>query len=122
MTAPVVELLGATLRCPPDLFAAHMQHYGNVWRTPVDSAGNSLEGSGICCSHRGPSRPMSCFRHQPYFSFPFRRKLKRETEQGMIQHAGIRTMFRDYNDFENTVEERISGAMYTGLGTTPLTG
>lgn len=122
MTAPVVKLLGAALGCQPDLFAAHMQHYGEIWRTPIDSAGNSMGGSCIACTHRGPPRPLSSYRRQPYFSFPFRRRLRHSNEGQLNQVAGNRTMFRDYNDYENAVEERISGALYSGRGTTATTG
>ena len=121
VTAPVIELLGSTLRCRPDLFVAHMQHYGNIWRTPIDNTGINLEGPCISCSYRGPPRPVSSFRYQPFFSFPFRRKLRHKIGEG-IQHAGKRTMFRDHNDFENTVEERISGALSTTRDTTAAIG
>jgi hypothetical protein len=122
MTAPVVKLLGAVLGCQPDLFAAHMKHYGDTWQTLIDSAGNSLGGPCISCSHRGPPRPLSSFRRQPYFSFPFRRRLRYETKGEINQRTGNRTMFRHYNDYENTIEERISGALYSGGGTTAATG
>lgn len=121
MTGPVIELLGATLRCQPDLFAAHMQHYGDMRRAPVDSAGTPLEGSCISCSYRGPTRPKSYLRQQAFFSIPFRKKLRHKNED-VFKHAGNRTMFRDYNNFENTVEERISGALYAARGATAAIG
>lgn len=120
MTAPVVEILGKTLRCQPELFAAHMQHYGNPWRTYIDNVDKTFERQVIGGSCRGPSKPISSFRHRPYFSFPFRRKLKYRDNEGKFQHAQNRTMFRDYNEFHHTIEERISGALYTGRGS-PVT-
>jgi hypothetical protein len=116
ITPIVTEILGSAMSSNPELFLSHMYHYGTKFLKCLDLGGS--RGS----SFFGRPESISVKSQKEYFSFPLRRTFIYSDKKAQVEHEKIRSMFRGYNNEEETIEERISGTFYTTEGSKRTTG
>jgi hypothetical protein len=116
MTAPVVEILGAALRCHPQLFEEHMRTIGYRNESDFDRHGRlSRHEVQVLTQNTEDPVPISQYKEKLHFSLPFCRSFEYDSEEAQKAHEAKRTMWRKYDNDETRLEERVSGVVYTPL-------
>jgi hypothetical protein len=113
MTAPVVETLGRAFNCHPQLFEEHMHTIGYRRKTDFNEIGQARSLTFIASSaHTGKPILASGVQYNLHFSLPFRRSFLYDSKDDQERHRKARTMFRQYKEDEELLEERVSGVIY----------
>jgi hypothetical protein len=112
VTAPVIELLGSAYGCYPSFFEEHMYTIGNRRETCMDENGRPISAASSSSYHQGKNRSLTETGNLPFFSLPFRRMFEYKNVKEKVIHGKRRTMFRNYNEDGNLLEERVSGVLH----------
>ncbi|KAK1753635.1 hypothetical protein QBC47DRAFT_386834 [Echria macrotheca] len=123
MTAPVIELLGSSYECCPFFFQRHMRCMGVHAARMTDGNGVPHEHSWVKRSFEdNETPPPSELRDLPFFSLPFRRWAYTPRPKPSEAAVGDRTMFREYDQKNSLLEERVTGLLVNPKSRKPAIG